>query len=100
MTLETPGSALRRVEREDVLHPSGSGEASRFLGHQLGTRGDHEHLVREARTVGQEHRFSLDLDAVDRRLQELDAVVELPMTGTDDVLTVGQPERHEQQPRW
>ncbi len=37
------------------------------------------------------------LDAVDRRLDELDVVVQLARPWSDDVLRMGQAERHEQQ---
>ena len=43
------------------------------------------------------HLVGVDVDAVDRRFDEVDAVVQLAAARADDVLGVGQPERHEQQ---
>ena len=41
----------------------------------------------------------VDVDVVDRRLDELDALVQLPFAGAHDVFAVCQPERYEEQTR-
>ena len=80
------------------IHP-GPEQALGLLGHQPGSGRDDEDVVAEGRTVAEVHLVGLDVDVVDRRFDELDAVVQLPFARTHDVLGVRQPERHEQQTR-
>ena len=93
------GRPFGRVEGEDVLHPSRTGETLGLLGHQPGAGGDDKHVVAERAAVGEVHLVGSDVDPVDGGLDEADAIAQLPFSRPHDVLAVGQPERHEQQPR-
>ncbi len=85
------------VEREHVLLPSRPGQAL-GLGERQGRAGRHDqHVVGELRAIGKCDDVSLDVDTVHSALEVVDAPTELSATGSDDVLGVGQPERHEQQ---
>ena len=93
------GGAVEVVEGEDLLHPARSGQPFGLLGDEAGAGGDDEHVVVERRAVGQVHLLGVDVDVVDGRLVVVDAGVQLLAAGADDVLGVGQAERHEQQTR-
>ena len=93
------GGPFEVVEGEDPLHPARPRQTVGLLGDQAGAGGHHQHVVDERRPVRQVHPPGVDVDVPDRALVEVDARVELLVSGTDDAVRVGQAERHEQQAR-
>lgn len=82
-----------------VLHPAGTGEALELLWEHIHAAGDDQHVVGELCPTLQVDGVLRGLDAVDLVKAHLDALVQLVLTGLDELLRIGVAERDEQQPR-
>ena len=68
-------------------------------GHEPRAGGDDQDVVGKHAAVAQVHLVGGGVDAVDLGLREHDVAVQLAAPRPDEVLGVGEAERHEQQPR-
>ena len=91
--------ALRGVEGEDVLHPAWAAHALGVLGLEAGARCDDQDVVGERCSVSEVDEVRVELDPVDLRLEEPDAVPQLALPGAGDLVCVGEAERDEQEAR-
>ena len=85
------------VEGEHLLVPAGAGQALRLVERKDRARRDHQHVVGDLAAVTEDHRIGMDVDPIDRLLDELDVAVQLILARPHDLLLVREPEGHEQQ---
>ena len=93
------GGPLGGVEGQHLVHPPRAGQTVGLLQYEGGAAGHDQNVVAECVAALEMDLLGGDVHPVDRPIDEVDAPVQLAGAGSDDVLDVGQPERHEQQAR-
>ena len=88
------------VEREDAVHPAGAGQAFGLLGHEPGARRDDQDVVLERGSAREVDHPTVDVDMVDLRLDEVDAVVQLVPRGFTMSAGRAQPNGTNNRPGW